>query len=99
MEEYRVRGRYDLWRGVWQIVETNLPGLVVEAPTRDQFVAEVERACGEHANGRDCRVTVKTASKQIWTLESPFGKRVLVNGKLQTREQVAELKARYQAAG
>lgn len=99
MDEYRVRGRYDLWRGVWQIVETNVPGLVVEAPTHEQFVAEIERVCDEHADGRDHRVSVTTAAKNLWILESPYGKRVLVNGKLQTREQAAELKARYQAAG
>jgi hypothetical protein len=99
MDEYRIRGRYDLWRGVWQIVESNLPGLSVEAPKRELFVAEIERACEEHADGRAYQVTVTTAVKKIWTLESRFVKQVLVNGKLQTREQVADLKARYQAAG
>ena len=99
MDEYRIRGRYDLRRGVWQIVETNLQGLSVEAPTREQFVAEINRVCEEHADGRDHQVTVPTTVRKIWTLESRFAKQVLVNGKLQTREQVADLKARYQAAG
>jgi hypothetical protein len=99
MDKYRVKGRYNLWRGVWEIVESNVPGLAVEAPTRDQFVADIEHVCAERAEGRDYDVAVTTGWTRMWTVESRFAKRVIVNGKLQTREQAAELAARYQAAG
>jgi hypothetical protein len=99
MDKYRVKGRYDLWRGVWEIVESNVPGLAVEAPTRDQFVADIERACADHAEGRDHDVTVTTGWTRMWTVESRFAKRVIVNGKLQTREQLADLTTRFEAAG
>lgn len=99
MFEYRVKGRYDLWRGVWEVVDSNVPGLVAEAATHDQFVAAVERACAEHSEGRDHSVTVTASTKRLWTLESPFAKRVIVNGKVQTREQAAHLAARFEAAG
>jgi hypothetical protein len=98
MDKYRVKGRYDLWRGVWEIVDSNVPGLAVEASTRKQFVAYIQHACGEHANGRDYRVTVTTKTAFV-TIESAVTKEVLVNGKRRTREQLAELEVRHQAAG
>ena len=99
MSEYRVRGRYDLWRGVWRVIQSNVPGLAVEAATREAFVAEVERRCDDHAAGREHQVGIVTTSKAIWTIAPRFGRRVLVNGRLITRERMDEVKARYQTAG
>lgn len=98
-EEYRGRGRYDLWRGVWRVVRSNVPGLAVEAATREAFVAEVERACAERAGGHDHRVSVVTTKKSLWTFKPRFGKWALVNLRLLASERVEEVTARYEAAG
>jgi hypothetical protein len=97
MIEYRVRGKYNLWRGVWQIVDSSLPGLVIEAPKYSEFVDAINLACSEDADGREHSVMV-SAGKMIWTIESVFSTNAVVNGRRQTREQAAELNARYDAA-
>ncbi|MDQ3078112.1 MAG: hypothetical protein M3Q83_04630 [Pseudomonadota bacterium] len=99
MKKYRVRGRYDLWRGVWRVVRSNVPDLAIEAATGEAFEAEIERVCAEQAAGRDYQVSVVTTSKSLWILDPRFGKRVLMNGTLVPREQVHEVEARYNAAG
>ena len=43
MVEYKVRARYDLWRGVWRVVKSNVPGLFAEKPTRTEFEMSVPR--------------------------------------------------------
>ena len=98
MEEYRVSGRYDIWRGAWRLVRSTLPGLSIEAPTREKFTAEVEHACSDHAGGRDHRVSVTMKAKTIWIIEPRFGKHLLMNGKIVTRERMEEAKAKYEAA-
>lgn len=99
MDQYIVCGRYNFWRGVWQVSQSNVPGLLVEQPIHSEFLTEVTQACRKRAGGRDHQITVTTKPKSCWTIEPPFGNHVIMNGKIVTRKQMRQMKARFQAAG
>ena len=99
MEEYRVCGRYDLWRGVWSVSQSNVPELQVEAETRQAFEKEVQRFCDDLAGAKDHAVHIETIPKAMWTFASRFIGLEIINGRIVTREEGNNLRARYEKAG
>ena len=86
---WKVTADYDFDRHVWYVAKSNVPGLVIEAATIEDFRAEANRRGREAAEGGDSQITVKTGA--YWSFSAPFMNRVLVNGRLVSREQAREL--------
>lgn len=99
MKEYWVHGRYDLWRGAWRVLRTNVPELRVEAATRLAFEEEIECFCHDRAETADHGVRIMSLTKSMWTLSIPFIAREIINGRSVTREKGNELRARFEQAG
>ncbi len=99
MKEYQVCGRYDIWRGVWRVVQTNVRELRVEAATRQAFEKDVQCFCNDLAGSADHRVRFKKLTKSMWTFSCRYIDREIINGRLVTRDEGNELRARYEQAG
>jgi hypothetical protein len=99
MEKHSVIGRYDVWAGVWQVEQSSLPGVEIEASTSDEFTKAAYQVCRECSIQPNHRIEVLYKKPALWSVSFPFLKRVLLNGRLVPRHQAEVVKARYAAAG
>jgi hypothetical protein len=99
MREYFVHARYDVWGGVWRADRTSVPGLSVEAATSELFREAVEERCEALAADRDHEVSTVFEPKKLWALDLPWLQRVIVNGRLVSRERARALMNQFSVAG
>jgi hypothetical protein len=99
MKHVVVSGRYDIWRGKWVVKQSNIPGLSVEADTREGFTDAVNCWCDDVLGTEEGRVVTTKLSKSLLVLKLCWTTRDFINGRLVGRDEGSALCDMYKRAG